>query len=47
MEFLDEDNDGASLLPFGVEHFMRRAIELAQQAATEDEVPVGVLKYGR
>ena len=37
------DHDGASLLLFGAEHFMRRAIELGQQAATEDEVPVGAV----
>jgi len=43
MEFRDEDDDAASLLPFGAEHFMRRALELAQQAASEDEVPVGAI----
>lgn len=42
MEFRDDD-DAASLLLFGKEHFMRRAIELAQQAATENEVPVGAI----
>jgi tRNA(adenine34) deaminase len=43
MEFDDEDGDASSLLLFGAEHFMRRAIELAQHAATEDEVPVGAI----
>lgn len=42
MEFDDED-DASSLLLVGKEHFMRRAIELAQQAASEDEVPVGAI----
>jgi len=37
------DEDALSLLPFGAEHFMRRAIEMAQQAAAEDEVPVGAI----
>ncbi|MEQ1827664.1 MAG: tRNA adenosine(34) deaminase TadA [Pirellula sp.] len=40
MEF---DDDDSSLLLLGKEHFMRRAIELAQQAAAEDEVPVGAI----
>ena len=43
MEFRDEDDDVESLLPFGAEHFMRRALEQAQQAASEDEVPVGAI----
>lgn len=43
MEFLEDDEGAGSLLPFGAEHFMRRAIELAQQAANEDEVPVGAI----
>lgn len=34
-------------LPFGAEHFMRQAIDLAQQAATEDEVPVGAIVVHR
>jgi len=37
------DEDALSLLPFGAEHFMRRAIEMAQQAGAEDEVPVGAI----
>jgi tRNA(adenine34) deaminase len=37
------DDDSSELMLFGAEHFMRRAIELAQQAATEDEVPVGAI----
>ena len=36
-------NSDDELLPFASDHFMRRAIELAQQAAIEDEVPVGAL----
>ncbi len=31
------------MIPFSAEHFMRQAIDLAQQAATEDEVPVGAI----
>ena len=37
------DDDEESLLLFGKEHFMRVAMELAQQAAEEDEVPVGAI----
>lgn len=36
-------SDPPEPLPFGAEHFMRRAIELAQQASLEDEVPVGAI----
>ncbi len=36
-------NSDEDLLPFATEHFMRRAIELGQQAAIEDEVPVGAI----
>ena len=43
MKFRDEEDEAESLLPFGAEHFMRRALELAQQAASEDEVPVGAI----
>jgi tRNA(adenine34) deaminase len=35
------------LLPMAAEHFMRRALELAQQAAYEDEVPVGAIVVRR
>jgi tRNA(adenine34) deaminase len=38
-----EPDDESNLLLFSAEHFMRRAIELAQHAATEDEVPVGAI----
>ncbi len=41
MQFSEDDE--SSLLLFSAEHFMRRAIDLAQQAATEDEVPVGAI----
>jgi tRNA(adenine34) deaminase len=40
---MESEDDESSLLLFGKEHFMRRAIELAQQAADEDEVPVGAI----
>jgi tRNA(adenine34) deaminase len=43
VHFSEDEVDDSMLLPFGAEHFMRRAIELAQQAATEDEVPVGAI----
>jgi tRNA(adenine34) deaminase len=43
MHFDDPNDEEMSLLLFGKEHFMRRAIELAQQAAVEDEVPVGAI----
>ena len=36
-------NNESVELPFAAEHFMRQAIDLAQQAATEDEVPVGAI----
>ncbi len=36
-------DDEEELLPFGAEHYMRQALDLAQQAATEDEVPVGAI----
>jgi len=43
-EFEDESwmfEDGLGVL--GDEHFMRRALELAKQAAVQDEVPVGAI----
>ncbi len=40
-------NDLPEPLPFGAEHFMRRAMELAQQASYEDEVPVGAIVVHR
>jgi tRNA(adenine34) deaminase len=36
-------NDDDDFMPLVAEHFMRRALELAQQAAYQDEVPVGAL----
>lgn len=43
MGFMETEDDDPSLLLFGKEHFMRRAMELAEQAANEDEVPVGAI----
>jgi tRNA(adenine34) deaminase len=40
--FLDFE-EGDSWMPVGDEHWMRHALGLAEQAATEDEVPVGAL----
>lgn len=40
--FLDFD-DGDSWMPIGDEHWMRLALALAEQAAIEDEVPVGAI----
>jgi tRNA(adenine34) deaminase len=38
-----DDADPDAILIATDEHFMRRALELAQQAAIEDEVPVGAV----
>jgi tRNA(adenine34) deaminase len=38
-----EGDDGESWIPIGDEHWMRHALALAQQAASEDEVPVGAI----
>ncbi|MFN6130969.1 MAG: tRNA adenosine(34) deaminase TadA [Planctomycetota bacterium] len=38
-----EEVDGDSWMPIGDEHWMRQALTLAQQAAIEDEVPVGAV----
>ena len=40
---MDYFSDDSEMTLFGDEHWMYRAIELAQQAATEDEVPVGAI----
>ncbi len=40
--YLDEE-DGDSWMPIGDEHWMRYALSLAEQAAVEDEVPVGAV----
>lgn len=47
-EFIS-DSDGDSWMPIGDEYWMRQALVLAQQAAIEDEVPVGavILHRGR
>jgi tRNA(adenine34) deaminase len=38
-----EFSDDEPWMPIGDEHWMRHAMELAEQAAAEDEVPVGAL----
>jgi tRNA(adenine34) deaminase len=40
---MNEFDDDPELLLFDDEHWMGRALELAQQAAQEDEVPVGAV----